>query len=212
MNTARVHRQALCDTAAALPPSAPTLCDPWTAQDLLVHLIVRERRPDTLLGPAVPALAGHSRRVTDAVGRADYGALVERVRTGPPRWQPTSWSRVDDLANTAEFLVHHEDLRRGTPGWAPQDLDPRSTVAAWGTVQTMGRLLYRAAPVGVVVVAPGHGRKLVRRPPAGARSVVLTGDPLELLLHAFGRTGVAGVEVDGRAEDVAALAGTERSV
>lgn len=212
MSLARRHRLALCDTAADLGPDAPTLCGSWTSRDLLAHLVVRERRPDALPGIALPVFAGHSERVRTAAADTAYDELLHRVRTGPPRWMPTSVRRLDDLVNGPEFLVHHEDLRRGTPGWAPRQLDPESTEAAWRTVQAMGRRLYRSSPVGVVLVAPGHGRSLVRRPPAGARSVVLTGAPLELLLHAFGRVGATLAAVDGRPADVEALAGSERAV
>lgn len=212
MSLASRHRHALCDTAAALSPDAPTLCAPWTARDLLAHLVVRERRPDAMVGRLVPALSRHSDRVRASVASVDYADLVQRVRAGPPRWMPTSLRPVDNLVNGVELMVHHEDLRRAAPGWQPLELDAGSTALAWATVTRLGRVLYRSSPVGVVVVAPGHGRSLVRRPPSDARSVVVTGPPLELLLHAFGRAGVARVEVEGRESDVAALAGADRAV
>ncbi|UJH71014.1 maleylpyruvate isomerase N-terminal domain-containing protein [Ornithinimicrobium sp. INDO-MA30-4] len=58
MILAQQQRQALCDTALAVGPDAPTLCSPWTVKDLLAHLVIRERRPDTLPGIGVSALLG----------------------------------------------------------------------------------------------------------------------------------------------------------
>lgn len=212
MNLAQRHRQALCETAAEVGPQAPTLCPPWDVADLMAHLVLRERRPDAAAALAVPALSGYAGRVQEGLADRGLPELLALVRSGPPRWMPTSWDKLDDAVNAAEFLVHHEDIRRAQPGWQVQDLDRESAESAWVTVKRLGRFVYRSAPVGVVVVAPGFGRSLVRRPPAGARSVVVTGPPLELLLHAFGRSRVARVEVDGRPEDVAALAGTDRQM
>ena len=72
-----------------------------------------------------------------------------------------------------------------------------------------GRLLFRRSPVGVVLVTPAHGRRLVRSAPAGAGSVVLRGTPGELLLHASGRQSVARVLVEGPDEALAAFTGTD---
>ena len=48
--------------------------------------------------------------------------IVERVRTGPPRWSPMRLDAVDRLVNTVEFFVHHEDVRRARPLWSPRAL------------------------------------------------------------------------------------------
>ncbi len=45
-NTDRVL--ALCDTALREGPDAPTLSDPWDVQDLLCHLLVRERKAKSI--------------------------------------------------------------------------------------------------------------------------------------------------------------------
>ena len=118
---------------------------------------------------------------------------------------------VDALANTAELAIHHEDMVRAQDGWEPTVLAPEVTAMLWRTLRQGGRLFYRSAPVGVVVVADGHGRAAVRRPPADAGTVVLRGTPLELLLHAFGRTSVAHVRAEGSPQDLEALAGHTRA-
>lgn len=211
MNLAQIWRHALCDAALTRGPEAPTLCEGWEVRDLLAHLLVRDTRPDALLAKAVPAAARYEQKLRARAGDAAFEALVAEVRSGPPRLSPVSISALDDAVNTVEFLIHHEDIVRAAddtdgpaarPSW---EIDHDTCDAAWKAVTRTGRLLYRAAPVGVVVVAPGVGRAALRRPPKDAGSVVLTGQPLELLLHAFGRTGAAVVDVHGDAADVAAF-------
>lgn len=211
MNLARRHRLALCDTALAVGPEAPTLCSPWQTRDLLAHLIIRESRPDTWPDILAGVMTRHREQVQRAEARRPFEELVERVRNGPPRWAPTRWERIDDAISTTEFAVHHEDLLRAQPEWQPVPPDLRTSRALWSYLSRLGRLLYRRSPVGVVLVAPGLGRAAARRPPAGARSVVLTGDPLELTLHAFGRARTQ-VTIDGDTSDVVALSGSERAV
>ena len=46
MNLAKSERAALADLFVTLGPDQPTLCEGWDTKDLLVHLLVRERRPD----------------------------------------------------------------------------------------------------------------------------------------------------------------------
>ena len=48
------ERAALADDLVSFGPDAPTILDDWNAQDLLEHLILRERRPDLLVGPHIP--------------------------------------------------------------------------------------------------------------------------------------------------------------
>lgn len=205
-------RSLLADTASRLGPDAPTLCDPWDVRDLLAHLVVRESRPDALpgIGVGLAPLKGHTERVQSGVASQDFGRLVTQVRSGPAPWWPTRIPALDRLVNTAELAIHHEDMVRAQPGWAPTELPEEVQAGLWSTARGAGRLLYRSAPVGVVVVAEGHGRAALRRPSGDAGTVVLRGTPLELLLHAFGRERVARVEIEGAEGDVDALAGHRR--
>lgn len=206
-------RRLIAATATDLGPDAPTLCDPWSVRDLLAHLVVRESRPDALPGVAapVPALQRHTESVQDRVAARDFDDLVGQVVAGPARWWPTRLPALDRMVNTAELAIHHEDMVRAQPGWEPTEMPEEVQTQLWRTLPTAGRLLYRSAPVGVVVVAPGHGRAALRRPPAAAGTVVLRGTPLELVLHAFGRDEYAQVVTEGADADVVALAEHRRS-
>lgn len=199
------HRRALGATALAEGPDAPTLCSPWTVRDLVAHLVLRENRPDAAVGVVVPALAARTDRLQAELAAAPFEDLVRRFTDGPPAWSPTRLGPVDDAVNLVEFLIHHEDIRRAVPGWQPATLDEASARAVWTLLRRTGRRLLRSAPVGVVLVVPGGARAAVKRPPAagtGLGSVVLTGQPLELLLHVSGRARVSDVGVSGEPESV----------
>lgn len=100
---------------------------------------------------------------------------------------------------------------RAQPDWAPSDLPEEVQARLWRTLPVTGRMHYRTAPTGIVAIAPGRGRVALRRPPAGAGTVVLRGAPMELVLHAFGREDHAQLSIEGSDEDVAALAAHRRS-
>ncbi len=209
---ARRERSALCDTFETVGPDAPTLCSPWRTRDLAAHLVIREGRPDAALGMFVPPLAGRARRVQDGYAAEPWPELVERVRTGPPSWSPTRLEPVDTVVNLAEMFLHHEDVLRAAPGWDPRLLPGDLEQGLWSVLTRTGRLLFRRSPVGVVLVTPTYGRRLVRTPPSGAGSVVLRGTPGELLLHASGRQRVARVTVEGPVDARAAFQDTDLSL
>ena len=205
---AQAERAALCDTALQVGEDQPTLCGEWTVKDLVVHLLVRERSP-AAVGIAVAPLA----RVTEAemrrVGKADFAELVERLRKGPPRWSPYAVPKLDQLLNTLEFFVHHEDIRRSQPGWEPRELSDDEQRLLWSMVRTAGKQLVRSAPVGVWLRNAATGSEIVLKdaPAAAHGPVVVTGPPSELVMFAFGRQRHARVELTGPDDDVAALTG-----
>ncbi len=98
-------------------PDAPTLCAGWDVRDLLVHLAVRDNRPDVALGEALPPLRSHRDKVVSELASQPFDALVERVRNGPHG--PLRVRALDGLVNSAEYFVHHEDVLRAQPGGAP---------------------------------------------------------------------------------------------
>ncbi|MFC4784631.1 TIGR03085 family metal-binding protein [Nocardioides sp. MAHUQ-72] len=198
---ARRERRALCDTALALGEDAPTLCEGWDAKDLVTHLLVRENRPLGALGIAVPRLEGLAEHEMAKVGRADFAALVEKLRH--PRLTPYALPPVDRLLNTLEYFVHHEDLRRAQPGWEARELDQRDQSRLWSAIKVAGRGLVRPAGVPVQLRRTDTGATAVLR--RGDDPVVVTGLPSEIVLLLFGRDRVAEVRLDGTAERVARL-------
>ena len=198
---ARRERLGLCDTALAVGEDAPTLCEGWSAKDLVTHLLVRENRPLGAVGIAVPALAGLAERDMARYARQDFGVLVEKLRH--PRLTPYALPPVDRLLNTLEYLVHHEDLRRAEPGWEPRELDQRDQSSLWSAIRIAGRGLVRPAGVPVVIRRSDTGATAVLR--KGDDPVVVTGLPSEIVLLLFGRGQVSGLEFEGPAQRIARL-------
>lgn len=202
--SAALQRAALVDALRAAPPDAPTLCEGWTAHDLAAHLVVRERRPDSAPGLLIPAFAGWTERVRSGYARRPYAELVDLVASGPPRTSPFALPGLDGAVNTVEFAIHTEDVRRGAPGWEPRQLPPAEQDQLWRALARQGRMLFRRAPVTVVLARPGTAGERVRVAGSGPE-VVLTGEPLELLLFASGRGTGARVEISGSPDAVRSL-------
>jgi uncharacterized protein (TIGR03085 family) len=198
---ALIERHAMCDTLELVGPDAPTLCPPWLTRDLAAHLALRERRPDAAIGTWLAPVSGHTQRVQDEYAARDWPALVDLVRTGPPAWWPAP---LDERANLTELYIHHEDVLRAQPGWTARERSAGLESALWHGLKATGRLLFRRSPVGVVLVTPSHGRLQVRAA-TDLGTVVLRGEPGELVLLAANRRQVAQVEVSGPDEAVAAF-------
>ena len=204
------ERAAMCDLFDELGPDAPTLCEGWTTRDLLAHLLVRERRMDAVAGNVIPFLAGYTKKVTDSVVAQDYDANVEEFRGGPPIWTPWAIPVLGDKFNLAEFFVHTEDIRRAQPTWEPRDDDPARDDALWNPLKTMGRLLFRKSPVGVVLRSADREDIVVKK---GAPGVILVGQPGEIVLHAFGRPlDKVRLVVQGDKKDVEAFEASSRGL
>ncbi|GAA4539668.1 TIGR03085 family metal-binding protein [Amycolatopsis samaneae] len=187
MGVAAEERQALCTLFEQVGPDAPTLCDGWATRDLAAHLLVREHRPDAAPGILIPALAKHTQRVQDSYAARPWGELVQRIRRGPAWYWPTSFGSLDEAANTAEFLVHHEDVRRAQPDWAPREPDARRDAAAWRSARQIAKVNLRKSPVGVALRTPDGQVAAVR---TGPDVVTVVGAPVDLLLFCFGREAV----------------------
>lgn len=188
---AQAERHALSDLLLEVGPEAPTLCSGWTTSDLAAHLVVRERRPDSVPGNVLSALSGHTDkvRISAREGHA-WEELVSLIRSGPP----APLRLVDEPFNTVEYFVHHEDVRRAARSWEPRDLDPAEDEALWGRLKVMGRLLTRKSPVGVAGESPGFGFMQMK---GGSPLVVLRGSPGELVMAANGRGSHAKIEYEG---------------
>ncbi|MEU2610857.1 TIGR03085 family metal-binding protein [Micromonospora sp. NPDC007271] len=190
---ARSEREALADLLLELGPDAPTIDEGWTTRDLAAHLVVRERRLDAAGGILLPPLRRYGEAVRRRVAAGPYADLVARVRR-PPVWSPVSNPLTDELANTLEFFIHHEDVRRAQPGWLPRDLPAAFAAVLWRRVGTLARLGLRRFPADLLIQAPGHGDRTVGR---GGERLRVVGSPGELVLFLSGRQRVARVQVDG---------------
>lgn len=207
MSHVRDERRGLCQTLIEVGPDAPTECAGWTTRDLAVHLVMRERRPDAMVGEAVPAVAGYGERVrTRLRDETPYARLVGLIATGPPVWSPFAIPGADSAGNLVEYFVHHEDVRRAQPGWAPRELPPALARTLWNRL-LIARMALRRAPAGVRLRwsdadRPDGPERVVNQ---GQPMVTVSGGPAELLLWALGRTSVAQVELDGDDDAVARL-------
>jgi uncharacterized protein (TIGR03085 family) len=208
MSLASDERAAICDEFERVGPDRPTLCGAWDTRALLAHLLVRERKPWAAPGIVVAALAPITEKAMASYDDAPWEGMVDELRGGAPVWSPYRIGAIDDLANGAEFFVHHEDVRRGVPGWEPRPADPVRDAQLWTLLLRMGRLLHRGSPVGVVVRRPSGEQHVLK---TGPGAVTIVGEPGELVLHAFGRDA-ARVELEGSPSDVAALAGSSRGL
>lgn len=197
---ARRERVALCDLALQVGADAPTLCTGWTAEDLVVHLLVRERRPLAAAGIVMSPLSGFTDRASRSMRRHGYAALVERLRTPGGMFAVPA---IDKAANTFEYLVHHEDLRRGLPDWQPRALDPADLDKMWSQLARGSSFFGRKLPVPTVLRRLDTGATAVAR--KGPDPVTITGDVVELVLFLFGRSATRGLEFEGLDAAVTAL-------
>jgi uncharacterized protein (TIGR03085 family) len=193
---ARRERHDLCDLALELGPDAPTLTGEWTARELVAHLYVREHRPLAGLGIALPPLSRLTDQAMDRAARGDYRRLVEKVRE--PGLTPFALRPVEVLANTLEYVVHHEDLRRAQTGWTPRTLDPDDLDAVWRSIKVTGRMLARPAGVPLSIRRDDTDERATLR--GGEPSVTVSGPVVELVLFLFGRDQWQDLTFEGRDE------------
>lgn len=196
---ARRERDALCDLALLLGPDAPTLCEGWDARDLVTHLLVRERQPVSSLGNVVPPLGVLTERAMARGRDRSFGVQVERFRRPSPplRVVPV----LDDLMNTIELLVHHEDLRRAQPEWGPRALPAADLDALWSQLGKGAALFGRKLPAPTVLRRIDTGATATAR--KGPDPVTITGPVVELVLFLFGRDQVRDLTFEGPPDAVA---------
>ncbi len=202
------ERRAFCDLAQVLGPDAPTLCEGWDAQDLVAHLLVRERDPISSLGNVVPPLSGLTERAMARRRDKPFETQVETLRSPSPplRLLPP----LDRLINTFELVVHHEDLRRGQPDWSPRALAPEDVDLLWSQLSRGGAFFGRGLPVPTVVRRADTGATATMR--KGEDPVTVTGDVVELVLFLFGRSATHGLVFEGPDARVAELRAADLGV
>jgi len=195
----RSERNALCDLLARVGPAAPTLCEGWRTNDLVTHLVVRERKPVAALGLVLSPLAATLQRTMARTSATNsYDSLVALVRSGPP-----SLLRPFDAAmNLSEYFIHHEDVRRGAGDTTPRPVAEIAQLeeALWRSV---GRGSYKVLGGTGLVLVHADGRKV--QPRRSEPSATLTGRPGEIALYLSGRKNAARVELGGPPAAVAAV-------
>jgi uncharacterized protein (TIGR03085 family) len=203
---ARKERQALCETARSVGPSAATLCEGWDVKDLICHLLVRESSVVGAAGIAIPRLSRLTDKEMARLRRQPFERLVERLRSH--KLTLYALPPVDATFNTLEFFVHHEDIRRAQVGWRRRTLPEDAVDTLWGSLRTQGPALVRSAGVPVVVRRIDTEETTTLMP--GRDPVVLSGPVTEVILYLFGRDEVREVRMDGPEEKVAKLRRADR--
>lgn len=199
----RRERHALCDTALALGPAEPTLCEGWTVRDLIAHLLVRESPSVGAAGISIPLMSGFTERAMAAAAREPFEAMVRRLRD--PGITPYRLPGVERVVNTLEYFVHHEDLRRAQPDWEPRILATGDQEELWRLLKGVAKL--RARKVGHGLVIRGHtrveasstagSRHVETTARRGAHPIQLAGPVTELVMVLFGRSHANDVSWDG---------------
>ena len=204
MTYSRDERLALAALLDETGPDAPTLCAGWQTRDLAAHVVLRERRPDAGLGMIGGPLAGYTARVQQGyLDRYSYPELIELFKSGPPRLSPFAIPGADEMVNTVEYFVHHEDVRRGAAGWTERELPPGLSEALWKRLKS-SRLFLRGAPTGVALArADASAPAIIAKHAADCVTVV--GRPAELTLWSMGRAGAADVRYEGPDDAIARL-------
>jgi len=199
-----VLRREFADVCAEVGPDAPTLCDGWTTRDLVIHMVLIEGRWDSwfgvMLGKRSRIVRDYYDRLVDRERSREWTALVDRIRTGP-RFTPLRSQRVRDRMMPREYLIHTEDVRRANG--IDVAVSAEAQDVAWTRLPGLAkRFLLTAAPYGLHLRRPDGSTMVIA---SGTPIATLEGEPLELLLHVFGRTAGTRVELTGDPDAIAAV-------
>lgn len=189
------ERAQLCLRLDELGPDAPTLCEGWTTLDLAAHLVVRERNPIAASGIVVGRLAPLAERGMARERARGFAAVVDRLRGGPPPG-PFAVPGLREQLNLVEYAVHHEDVRRANGLPRRGDIDDLQD-ALWPKVRGLARFAIRGVPAGAGIHLVRAGTGDIAHARRGDRVATVTGEPLEVLLWAYGRGDHADVDVHG---------------
>ncbi|WP_082600727.1 maleylpyruvate isomerase family mycothiol-dependent enzyme [Nocardioides sp. Soil777] len=181
-------------------PDAPTLCDGWTTRHLLAHVVQREHAILRNIWDQVTTKSPGEERfmrslVTKAGSPHGYAVLVDTLEAGPSRH--SLMGRFDETLNLLEYVVHHEDLRRGSGPVPHRTLHEEEVRELWRRARPILTRAYRKAPVAVRLEPDDSALTAIGNHSSG---VVLSGAPLELVLHAFGRRQAADIGIQGSAD------------
>ncbi len=198
MTLAQTERAALADLFDQVGPDHPTLDEGWVTSDLLIHLLIRERRPDAVIGMVIKPLAGWTEKVENGFKELAWAEQVDLFRQGPPTLSLAGIPGVDAVMNSMEHFIHHEDVRRGKQPWEPRTLDEQTNnkIIAMLTSFPMS-LSFKKLKTGITVRLPDDRPLAVA---TGEPRVVLHGEPAEILLWVSGRRTACRVRIEGDEE------------
>ncbi len=207
------ERANLAESLRVAGPIAPTLCAGWNTRDLLAHLVMSDSRLDGVIASFIPFTKKYASSVADNFKNQPYEQLVSDFRNGPPKFSVFAIPGVDNLFNSIEFLVHNEDVRRSMPDWKPRVMNQATKDFIWGRlISGVARLLLNSHRQGVTLhrrdfvdateETPGDAANNTFTVRTGPDPVVLTGDPIELLLACFGRRAVV-LDIAGTTSGIA---------
>ncbi len=205
---ARRERSAICQTLRKLGPDQPTLCQGWSTKDLLVHLIVRENRPDAAVGLFIPFLSSYTDSVSKKYSEKSFEDLIMIFENGPKSPSPFSLPKVDELANTFEFLVHHEDILRAQDNYQPRKLSEEDAKFVWSRFTKSAVFFMRKIKVGVVAKTD-QGIYTLKR---GNDVVTISGNLIDLVMFAFGRKNTTQINFEGNPTAVEKLKNSDLSL
>lgn len=202
---AKRERFAIAQTLRNIGPEAPTLCEGWNAFDLLVHLVSRETRPDAAIGIIIPALNKYSSKIKNEMKQRGFSTLIQEFEDGPKALSLFSIPGADNLSNTFEFLVHHEDLLRAQPNYSARVLSDNDKKLLWNRFTMSGKLLMFKAKVGIIAKSE-QGTYTLK---SGNSCVTIEGDVVDLILFAYGRKTAANLKFVGDEVSVKTLKETK---
>jgi uncharacterized protein (TIGR03085 family) len=202
---AKRERVAISQLLRKLGPEAPTLCEGWNSFDLLVHLVSRETRPDAAIGIVLPIFSSWTTKVSQDIKSRGFENLIAEFEQGPKNTSFFAIPGVDNLANSFELLIHHEDLLRGQTDYSPRTLDEDDKKLIWKRFTQSGKLLMRKAKVGIIAQSD-QGTYTIK---SGQSCVTMKGEVIDLLLFAYGRKAHVNIEFEGEESAIRILKETK---
>jgi uncharacterized protein (TIGR03085 family) len=197
ISTASEQRKALVSALRSVTSDAPTLCQGWSAEELALHIVVRDSRPDLAVGQKLPLVGAKARNTLERLKAGGYRALVDRVAAGPPPYFPQTLGPVDAAMNTLEFYIHTEDVLRAQPDFEMsqrREISEELRKRIWQhAALTFFVMAARKQNRRITFFSPGYGA--TTRGPATAPLMMVHGTPEELTLWASGRADHAEVDV-----------------
>lgn len=205
---AKTERNAICQTLRQLGPDQPTLCQGWTTKDLLVHLIVRENRPDAAVGLFIPFLSSYTESISSKYKEKTFEELITIFENGPKSPSPFSLPKVDELANSFEFLVHHEDILRAQNDYQTRELTEEEAKFIWSRFTKSAVFFMRKVKVGVVAKTD-QGTYTLKR---GDDVVTISGNIIDLVMFTFGRQSKTNLSFEGNPSAIERLKNSDLSL